>query len=215
MILNKNQIEAVRYQVKKLNQSCTNDEIRISADKFKDFDAILIANDVVNSRSSKLSTITQNEQLADATDSNNDDSMLSLLNHESKSNSLTNTQKHALIQIKSQELGINLSVSEITTISDMVNEQINDSINFLSEVGIIIREFLNNRNNQVNDVVNQKINDITNIINTGNEHLGDIFNGANNRLNQIATECGQIKTDYKSTYQINLESIREILKLSA
>lgn len=215
MILNKNQIEAVRYQVKKLNQSCTNDEIRISADKFKDFDAILIANDVVNSRSSKLSTITQNEQLADATDSNNDDSMLSLLNHESKSNSLTNTQKHALIQIKSQELGINLSVSEITTISDMVNEQINDSVNFLSEVGIAIREFLTNRNNQVNSIVNEKINDITNIINTGNEQLGDIFNGANDRLNQIATECSQVKTDYKSTYQINLESIREILKLSA
>lgn len=215
MILNKNQIEAVRYQVKKLNQSCTNDEIRISADKFKDFDAILIANDVVNSRSSKLSTITQNEQLADATDSNNDDSMLSLLNDESKPNSLTNTQKHALIQIKSQELGVNLSISEISTISDMVSEQINDSINFLSEVGIIIREFLNNRNNQVNDIVNQKINDITNIINTGNEQLGDIFNSANQRLNQIATECSQVKTDYKSTYQINLESIREMLKLPA
>lgn len=205
----------MRYQVKKLNQSCTNDEIRISADKFKDFDAILIANDVVNSRSSNLSTITQNEQLADATDSNNDDSMLSLLNHESKTNSLTNTQKHALIQIKSQELGINLSVSQISTISDMVSEQINDSVNFLTEVGFIIREFLTNRNNQVNDIVNQKINDITNIINTGNEHLGDIFNGANQRLNDIATECSQVKTDYKSTYQINLESIREILKLSA
>lgn len=203
----------MRYQVKKLNQSCTNDEIRISADKFKDFDAILIANDVVNSRSSNLSTITQNEQLADATDSNNDDSMLSLLNHESKS--LTNTQKHALIQIKSQELGINLSVSQISTISDMVSEQINDSVNFLTEVGFIIREFLTNRNNQVNDIVNQKIDDITNIINTGNEHLGDIFNGANQRLNDIATECSQVKTDYKSTYQINLESIREILKLSA
>lgn len=214
MLLNKNQIEAVRYQVKKQNQTCTNDEIRISADKFKDFDAILMANDVINSRSSELSTHTQNEEITTSTDSNND-SMLSLLNHESKPNTLTNTQKHALIQIKSQELGINLSVSEITTISGMVNEQINDSINFLNEVGIIIREFLNNRNNQVNDIVNQKINDITNIINTGNEHLGDIFNGANNRLNQIATECSQVKTDYKSTYQINLESIREILKLSA
>lgn len=205
----------MRYQVKKLNQTCTNDEIRISADKFKDFDAILIANDVINSRSSDLSTITQNERLTTSTDSNNDDSMLSLLNHESKTNSLTNTQKHALIQIKSQELGINLSVSEITTISDMVNEQINDSVNFLSEVGIAIREFLTNRNNQVNSIVNEKINDITNIINTGNEQLGDIFNGANDRLNQIATECSQVKTDYKSTYQINLESIREILKLSA
>lgn len=215
MFLNKNQIEAVRYQIKKQNQTCTNEEIRISADKFKEFDAILIANDVINSRSFELSTLTQNEELTTSTDSNNDDSILSLLNHEPKSNILTTTQKQALVEIKSQELGINLSVSEISSISDMVNEQINDSINFLSEVGIIIREFLNNRNSQVNDIVNQKINDITNIINTGNEHLGDIFNGANQRLNDIATECNQVKTDYKSTYQSSLESIKEILKLPA
>ena len=217
MVLNKNQIEAVRYQVKNQNQTSTNDEIRISADKFKDFDAILIANDVINSRSrsSELSTLTQNEELTTSTDSNNDDSMLTLLNHESKPNTLTTTQKHALIQIKSQELGIDLSLSEITTISDMVNEQINDSFNFLSEVSIAIREFFNNRNNQVNDIVNQKINDITNIINTGNEQLGDIFNGANNRLNQIANECNQVKTDYKSSYKTKLESIKEMLKLPA
>ena len=216
MLLNKNQIEAVRYQVKKLNSTCTNDEIRNSADKFKDFDAVLIANDVVSSRNSELSTIPQNQEITPATESNNDDSMLSLLEVPTpQSNTLTTTQKHALIQIKSQELGIDLSVTEITKISDMVSEQINDSINFLSEVGILISEFFTNRNNQVQDIVNQKIEDITQIINTGNEQLGDIFNGANRRLMDIANESSQVKTDYKSTYQSKLESIREMLKLSA
>jgi hypothetical protein len=216
MLLNKNQIEAVRYQVKKLNSTCTNDEVRQSADKFKDFDAVLIANDVVSCRTTELTTIPKNEEITPATESINDDSMLSLLEVPTpQTNTLTTTQKHALIQIKSQELGIDLSVTEITKISDMVSDQINDSIDFLNQVGLIIAEFFTNRNNQVQEIVNQKIEDITQIINTGNEQLGDIFNGANRRLMDIANESGQVKTDYKSGYQSKLESIREMLKLSA
>ena len=217
MLLNKNQIEAVRYQLTKLGTKGTNDEVRQSADKFKDFDAIAIANDVVNARATELSTIPQNHEIEPVTDSNNDDSMLSLLNNPTpaQNNTLTTTQKHALIQIKSQELGIDLSVQEITKISDMVSEQINDSINFLSEVGSIIKEFFDARNNQVRDIVDQKIEDIATIINSKNDELGDIFNSANNRLMDIASSCNREKTDYKSTYQSKLESIREILKLSA
>ena len=216
MVLNKNQIEAVRYQVKKLNNTCSNDEIRNSADKFKDFDAILIANDVINSRGSELLIVAQNEDLATVTESSNDDSMLSLLEVSTpKTNSLTTAQKHSLVQIKSQELGITLSLNEITKISDMVSDQVNDSINFLNEVGIIISEFFTNRNNQVQQAVEQKISDIANIINTKNDQLGDIFNSANQRLVDIASDCNREKTDYKSSYQSKLESIREILKLPA
>jgi hypothetical protein len=216
MLLNKNQIEAVRYQVKKLNSTCSNDEIRVSAEKFKDFDAILIANDVVNSRTSELLIVPQNQELESVLLPNNDDSMLSLLEVPApQKNTLTTTQKHALIQIKSQELGIDLSITEISKISDMVSDQINDSINFLNEVGSIISEFFTNRNNQVQQVVEQKISDIANIINTKNEHLGDIFNSANQRLIDIAVECNQEKIAYKSTYKSKLESIREMLKLPA
>jgi hypothetical protein len=216
MLLNKNQIEAVRYQATKLGAKCTNDEIRNSAEKFSDFDAILIANDVVNNRVTELSTIPQNEVIEVPTETNSNDSMLSLLEVPvPKSNALSTTQKHALIQIKSQELGINLSLNEITKISDMVSDQINDSINFLNEVGGIISEFFNNRNNQVQQVVEQKISDIANIINTKNEQLGDIFSSANQRLIDIASDCNREKTDYKSSYQSKLESIKEILKLPA
>ena len=216
MLLNKNQIEAVRYQCKKLNSTCSNDEIRNSASKFKDFDAILIANDIVNSRNSGLSIIPQHEELETVTESNADDSMMTLLEVPApKSNTLSTTQKHDLIQIKSQEMGIDLSATEIYKISDMVSDQINDSINFLNEVGSIISEFFTNRNNQVQQAVEQKINDIANIINTKNEQLGDIFNSANQRLTDIASECNREKADYKSTYRDKLESIREILKLPA
>ena len=216
MLLNKNQIEAVRYQLTKLGTKATNDEVRQSADKFNEFDAVLIANDVVNNRTTDLTTIPQNQELEPATESSNDDSMLSLLDSPTPANNtLTTTQKHALIQIKSQELGIDLNINEVEKISDMVSEQINDSINFLNEVGSIIQEFFANRNNQVRDIIDQKIEDIATIINSKNDELGDIFNSANNRLMDIASSCNREKTDYKSPYQSKLESIREILKLSA
>ncbi|MFM6154532.1 MAG: hypothetical protein ACKPE3_16315, partial [Sphaerospermopsis kisseleviana] len=116
MILNKNQIEAVRYQVRKLNNStCTNDEIRTSAGKFKEFDAVLIANDVVNSRNFELSTISQNEELTTAIELKNEDSMLSLL----EVSTLTTTQKHELVKVKSVELGVNLADTDIIKIADM------------------------------------------------------------------------------------------------
>jgi hypothetical protein len=109
MQLQKSQIEQVRYQLTKLGTKGTNDEIRNSADKFSDFDAVLIANDVVSSRTSELTTIPQNHELEPATGLSNDNSMLSLLDVPTpQSNTLTTTQKHALIQIKSQELGIDL-----------------------------------------------------------------------------------------------------------
>jgi hypothetical protein len=216
MILNKNQIEAVRYQIKKLGTTCTNDEIRNSADKFKDFDAVLIANSIVNARATDLTTIPQNEELSPATKSNNDDSMLSLLEVPTpQANTLTTTQKHELVKIKSVELGIDLIDTEVIKIADMVSTQINDSVDFLNEVTALIQEFFTNRNKQVKDIVNQKVNDIATIINTGNEQLGDIFNGSNERLNSIVNECSKVNTDYKSTYKTKLESIKEILKLPA
>jgi len=216
MLLNKNQIEAVRYQIKKLGSTCTNDEIRNAADKFKDFDAILIANDIVSSRASDLSNIPKNEELETVVESDRGDSMMTLLEVPvPQKNALSTTQKRALIQIKSQELGIDLSLNEVTKISDMVSDQINDSINFLNEVGTIIDEFFNSRNSKVQGLVNQKINDIATIINTKNEQLGDIFSSANQRLIDIADECNREKTDYKSTYRDKLESIKESFKLSA
>lgn len=213
-MLNKNQIETVRYQLKKLGIRCTNEEIRLAANDFNDFDALLIAQQIAAKKSNSLAT-TENEI---TTPGNNEETnMLALLDNQETANinTLTTTQKHALIQIKSQELGIDLSVTEITKISDMVSEQINDSINFLNEVGIIISEFFINRNSQVKDIVDEKINNIATIINTGNVELGDIFSSANQRLIDIAIECNRVNTDYKSTYRDKLESIREILKLPA
>jgi hypothetical protein len=199
MELTKNQIEAIRYQLKKNNLNASNDEIRLVSNDFSDFDAILIADKIIFNKSNSLSI--KSDDL--------DNSMIDLY----QKSELSKSEKNNLIKIKSQELGIDLNINEITQISDMVSEQINDSINFLNEVGIIISEFFTSRNNQVKDIVNQKVEDITTIINTKNNQLGDIFSSANQRLIDIASECNREKNDYKSTYQSKIESFKKILKL--
>lgn len=210
MILNKNQIEAVRYQLKKLGVNGTNDDIRNCAANFKDFDAVLIAQQIAANKTNSLAT-------NDNTNQSEESNFLALLDNEeiTQSTTLTTTQKQELVKIKSVELGIELNESEIISIVDMVENQIQDSIDFLNEVGILISEFFSNRNKQAKDLVNSKVDSIKRIINAKNEELGDIFNGANQELINVTKDCIQQKTDYKSTYKRKLESIREILKLPA
>lgn len=209
MLLNKNQIEAIRYQLKKNNLNATNDEIRLAANDFKDFDSILIADKIISNKSNSL---------AIKSDSNDelDNSMIDLYQSNSNSKSeLSLREKNELIKIKSIELGINLSVSDIQKISDMVSESINDSINFLNEVSIIISEYFDDRNKKASNIINQKINDISTIINSKNDELGDIFQSANSSLNELINDCNREKIEYKSRYKSKLESIREILKIQS
>lgn len=211
MLLNKNQIEAVRYQLKKLNISATNDEIRLVANGFEDFDAIIIANQIAANKEQSL--VAGNEAISESLAVSGEENKLAIKNPESTQNTLSTAQKNSLVRIKSQELGISLDNLEIAKISDMVSDQITDSVEFLNEVGNLIEQFLINRNRQTLQIINQKVENIANIINTKNEELGDIFNSANNRLNQIANECNQSRTDYKSAYKSKIENIKEMLKL--
>lgn len=208
MLLNKNQIESIRYQLKKNNLNATNDEIRLAANDFSDFDAILIADKIISNKSNSLAV---------KSDSNNnelDNSMIDLYQSNSNSKSeLSLREKNELIKIKSIELGINLSVSDIQKISDMISESINDSIDFLNEVSIIISEYFDDRNKKANNIINEKINNISNIINSKNDELADIFQSANNSLKELISDCNREKIEYKSRYKSQLESIREILEI--
>ena len=201
MQLTKNQIEAIRYQLKKNNQNATNDEIRLVSNDFSEFDAILIADKIISNKSNSLSI--KSDDL--------DNSMIDLYQSNSKSE-LSKSEKNNLIKIKSLELGIDLSVSEIEKIADIATLQISESMNFLDNVEILISDYFNARNNRVQDNLNRKIDDISNIINSKNSQLADIFNGTNQRLLEIVDDCRE-KTDYKSSYNSKIESFKKILKL--
>ena len=209
MVLNKNQIEAIRYQLKKNNLNATNDEIRLAANDFIDFDAILIADKIISNKSNSL---------AIKSDSNDelDNSMIDLYQSNSNSKSeLTLREKNELIKIKSIELGIDLSVSDVEKISDMVSKSVDDALDYLDEVSIIILDFFNDRNKKASNIINQKINDISRIINSKNEALGDIFESANTSLNDLISDCSREKLQYKSPYKSKLESIKELLKIQS
>ena len=209
MLLNKNQLESVRYQLKKNNLNATNDEIRLAANDFIDFDSILIADKIISNKSNSL---------AIKSDSNDelDNSMIDLYQSNSNSKSeLTLREKNELIKIKSIELGIDLSVSDVEKISDMVSKSVDDSLDYLDAVSIIILDFFNDRNKKASNIINQKINDISRIINSKNEALGDIFESANASLNYLISDFNREKLQYKSPYKSKLESIREILKIQS
>ena len=209
MVLNKNQIEAIRYQLKKNNLNATNDEIRLAANDFIDFDAILIADKIISNKSNSL---------AIKSDSNDelDSSMIDLYQSNSNSKSeLSLREKNELIKIKSIELGIDLSVSDVEKISDMVSKSVDDALDYLDEVSIIILDFFNDRNKKASNIINQKINDISRIINSKNEALGDIFESANTSLNDLISDCSREKLQYKSPYKSKLESIKELLKIQS
>jgi hypothetical protein len=204
MELTKNQIECVRYQLKKNNLNASNEEIRFISNDFSEFDAILIADKIISNKSNSLSI--KSDDL--------DNSMIDLYQSNQKSE-LSKSEKNNLIKIKSLELGIDLSISEIEKIADIATLQISESMDFLDNVNILISDYFNARNNKIRNSLNQKIDDISNIINAKNSELADIFDGTNQRLIDIASDCNREKNDYKSPYRDKLESIKEMLKLPA
>jgi len=204
MELTKNQIESVRYQLKKNNLNASNEEIRFISNDFSEFDAILIADKIISNKSNSLSI--KSDDL--------DNSMIDLYQSNQKSE-LSKSEKNNLIKIKSLELGIDLSISEIEKIADIATLQISESMDFLDNVNILISDYFNARNNKIRNNLNQKIDDISNIINAKNSELADIFDGTNQRLIDIASDCNREKNDYKSPYRDKLESIKEMLKLPA
>jgi hypothetical protein len=160
-----------------------------------------------------LSNKTQSLTISDEINTPTDTNMLALLNNQENNPTTLTTKKHELIKIKSVELGIDLADTDVAKIADMVAIQIDDTVDFLNEVAVVIENFFITRNTRAKSIIDEKIDKIAAIVNSRNDDLGDIFNNSNQKLNSIVAECTQVETDYKSTYQTRLESIREILKL--
>jgi len=210
MQLTKAQIEAVRYQLKKLESFATYEEIRFCAETFADFDALDIAKKVCDY---KTTTIDNQKDVGGLLTSDSVDNSQPTQPQPMQTSQLTIAQKQTLTTIQAQQMGLALSPLEIDKVTAMVADDISDSVGFLQGVSIAIQAFINNRNNQAQQIITEEIENIANIINTGNEELGDIFNGANQQLHNIIEQCKQRKADYKSPYIGRLESIRESLGL--
>lgn len=57
MQLTKNQVEAVRYQLKKLDMTASNEDIRLASDNFEQFDALAIADLIVKNRTENIDKV--------------------------------------------------------------------------------------------------------------------------------------------------------------
>lgn len=196
MELTKSQVEQVRYRIQKLGSSAANEQIREAAANYSEFDAVVIAQHVVNGQ--KLSKV--------------ETSIQPLNNSQS---GLTIPQKQELVKIQAGFMGIELNQLEIQTIASQADTAIADNIEFLREVQGLIREFLAVRNQKFQSKTSQIVNDIADVINAGEIELSQIVTQTNDRLNSIVNQCKEVATDYKSPYQDRIKSMRESLKLPA
>jgi chemotaxis regulatin CheY-phosphate phosphatase CheZ len=199
MELTKSQVEQVRYQLKKLGASAGNDEIRQAAANYSEFDAVVIAQHIVNGQELAKSTLT----------------VQPVQPVKSSQLGLTVPQKQELVKIQAGFMGIELNQLEIQTIASQADTAIADNIEFLREVKGLIREFLAVRNQNFQSKTSQIVNDIADVINAGEIELSQIVTQTNDRLNSIVNQCKEVATDYKSDYKSRLQGMRESLKLSA
>lgn len=206
MLSERKDYEAVRYQLKRIvgNEQYgldryTNDEIRIAAQEFEDFEPKKIAEKVI-----------ANRQASQIVQQGNSESALNA----KRSEALTIADKHSLTKIQASQMGIVLSDSEVARIVTSANDQITDTIGFLIEVKELIQAYLNSRNQKFQRETSAIVQDISEIINASNVEIGVITEETNETLKAIVEECNQANRDYKSPYVNRLESIREVLKIS-
>lgn len=196
MQVDKNQVEAIRYQLKKIGQAASNNEMRKAAEQFDTFDALAISQAVIKNRSNSLETVNQ------------------VSNLQPNQNALTTTQKSELVSMQAGFMGIELSQLEVQNIVNKTDETITDNIEFLREVQQLIKDFLAVRNEQFQKHTNQIVEDIAGVIRDGEVELAQIMTGTNERLRDIVDQCKQAKMEYRSPYKSRLEGIREMLKIS-
>jgi len=197
MELNKSQLESIRYQIKKLGGTAGNDEIRSVAANYSEFDAVLIAQHVVNEQLKVSSSL----------------SVQPVQPVKSSQLGLTVPQKQELVKIQAGFMGIELNTHEIQTIASQADTGIADNIEFLTEVKGLIKEFLAVRNQNFKSKTNQIVNDIADVINAGEIELSQIVTNTNDRLNSIVSQCKEVATDYKSPYQDRIKGLRQTLGL--
>ncbi|MBD2503929.1 hypothetical protein [Anabaena azotica] len=202
MALERKDYEAVRYQLKKLVgedkynlNKYTNNEIRIAAENFQEFDPVAIANQVVANRSTEIVQETNAEIESE------------------QSKALTISEKRSLAKMQASYMGIALSEIEIEQIVSSASNEITDNIEFLLEVKGLIQAYLANRNAMFQRQTSGIVEDIVDVINAGNDELARITEDTNETLRGIVEKCNGMKEDYKSPYKSRLESIRELLKV--
>ncbi|MFM6911765.1 MAG: hypothetical protein ACKPKW_21905 [Dolichospermum sp.] len=210
MQVNKNQIEAVRYQLKKLNTTSTNEEIRLTANGFNDFDAVLIANQIVANKTQSL-VIGDDVATEDLTEvketliTEDDDSAIAVPSpNETITNEpapLATTNKSELIASTAGKLGIELSIADIELIAQNVNYSSDDLRESLEEIKSAIIAFVRHKIALNSQKIDDTLQEITQVAADGfNQNSEQLTTG----LKQLNRQLVQQSTDFKSKIKATL-----------
>ena len=198
-MLNKNQIEQIRYQVKKLGLTVSNEEIRQACEGV-DFDPVAIAQTIAAKQSSAIAKASPKAI----------DNPVSQPQNLAVVEAMSQPQKLAVVEQKNLELNLNLTDSELMEIVHSADNQISDNLAFIDAVNLAIDEFLSARNQKVASEFSKRLGNVQSTIERKNNELEAIFKGANQTVVELVEGS---KTDYKSTLSERVKSLRKTLSL--
>ncbi|MFM5944321.1 MAG: hypothetical protein ACKO9G_13280, partial [Dolichospermum sp.] len=164
---------------------------RLTANGFNDFDAVLIANQIVANKTQSLviGDDVATEDLAEVKETlitEDDDSAIA---------PLATTTKNELVANTAGSLGIELSTNEIDHIANNFDNSSDDFTGTLEQVKSAIIAYVQHKIASNNQKINEVVNEIGDVIadgfNSNNETL-------NNGLKQLNHQLTQQSTDFKS-----------------
>lgn len=199
MQLNKNQIEAVRYQLKKLNTTSTNEEIRLTANGVDDFDAVLIAQQIVANKTQSLVISEDNDNdvsILESSQQGIENRKQETENEETpQSSGLATTTKNELVASTADNLGIELSTAEIDQIADNFDAGSDDFSQILEQVKTAIIAYVQHKIASNNQKIVNTINEISQVASDGFEENSQTLT---NGLKQLNQQLVQQSSDFKS-----------------
>jgi len=194
--LERKHIEAIKYRLEKQGLKATHGQIKLAALNFETLDIDAIADRVAHDITYKSTPITSNS------------SQITRL-------PLPPGTKGSLVRVEAAQMGITLTESEVLQIIDSSHKEITDTAEFIIGVRELLKDFLYQRNQQLENQNQDLIGTVTQVINEANQDKARIIAETNNQLMDVVNECRQQSDDYKSPYSSRLQSMRETLQTKA
>lgn len=194
MNLDKNQIDAVRYQLKKLGiqETIPATEIREEANKINSDDALLIAQGIAANKSVGLATVSQGNQEPEAGLA-----------------TVTQKQKETMIRKEAKSLGIVLDPKDIKQIALDIKVSYDSQQKTLNNAKELILAFLAHTQNQLALAKNQTREEIAQAVEQFNEVLSQQNQDTNEFFNTLAENQKKLYNENQQTLDGWLASIQE------
>ena len=197
MQLTKNQVEAVRYQLKKLETTASNEDMRLASENFEQFDAVGIADLIVKNRVHNITTVAKE---------------ISEINHNQLKSLptvdipkiVTYQQKTEMVTSQAAVLGVTLSESDVEVIAKNIDSQATETDELFSEIRGAISAYIQFQKQASQAKIQTLLADINHEQSQANQEISEALSTG---LNQFARELEVSRQSFKSSVRASLKML--------